>query len=332
MFQNDLWHTMTLRFMLILLAGNLLLAGAEPALRQMKYSSRPKPQTVLWQKDLRAKLFGTLHLTDLVTREQAVPFAAKVMATTRHETFTEKEIELNSTPGRRIKIILTLPHSADGPFPAVVCIHGHGGNRRVVYDSSTIYKGFATALASRNCVTISTDVGQHDVREPGRLLMGERLWDVMRCVDYLESLAEVDRARIGCAGLSLGGEMTMWLGAMDTRLRATVSSGFLTVMDQMEQKHCLCWKFDGLRELVDYADIYSLIAPRALQCQNGLKEGPTQFFVPIARKAMQEINVIYADLDQSDNAALRVHEGAHEIDLPSLLAFFEKHLSVAKSR
>lgn len=318
--------------MLILLAGDLLLTGAEPALRQMKYSSRPKPQAVLWQRDVRAKLFGTLHLTDLVGCEQPIPFAPKIVATTRHDTFTEKEIEINSTPGRRIKIILTLPHSSNGPFPAVVCIHGHGGNRRVVYDSSTIYKGFATALASRNYVTISADVGQHNVCEPGRQLMGERLWDVMRCVDYLESLAEVDRARIGCAGLSLGGEMTMWLGAMDPRLKATVSAGFLTVMDQMEQKHCLCWKFDGLRELADYADIYSLIAPRALECQNGLKEGPTQFYVPIARKAMQEIDVIYADLGQSDNATLRVHEGGHEIDLPSLLAFFDKHLSPAKSR
>ena len=75
----------------------------------------------------------------------------------------------------------------------------------------------------------------------------------------------------------------MWLGALDTRLAATVSSGFLTTMDQMEQNHCMCWKFEGLRALVDYADIYSLTAPRALQCQNGLREGPTDFWVPIAR-------------------------------------------------
>ena len=55
--------------------------------------------------------------------------------------------------------------------------------------------------------------------EKDRTLMGERLWDLMRCVDLLLSLEDkVDRGRIGCTGLSLGGEMAMWLGAMDSRV------------------------------------------------------------------------------------------------------------------
>jgi esterase/lipase len=155
--------------------------------------------------------------------------------------------------------------------------------------------------------------------------MAERLWDLIRCVDYLESMPEVDRSRIGCAGLSLGGEMAMWLGAMDERIAATISAGFLTTMDHMEQNHCMCWKFEGLRELVDYADIDSLIAPRPLQCQNGMLEPPSQFYVPLARQAMKEIKLIYRDLGKPENAALDVHEGGHEIDLPELLSFFEKH-------
>jgi len=66
-------------------------------------------------------------------------------------------------------------------------------------------------------------VGQHVVYEEGRMLMGEWLWDLMRCVDYLVSLDEVDQSRIGCGGLSLGGEMAMLLGGMDERIRATSS-------------------------------------------------------------------------------------------------------------
>jgi hypothetical protein len=154
-------------------------------------------------------------------------------------------------------VIVTIPEDAKGARPAVVCIHGHGGDRTSTYDKASPYKGFATELAERGVVTIAANVGQHEVYEPDeRILMGERLWDLMRCVDYLETLPEVDKGRIGCAGLSLGGEMAMWLGAMDTRIQTTVSSGFLTVMDQMEQNHCICWKFDGLRELVDFADIF----------------------------------------------------------------------------
>ena len=156
--------------------------------------------------------------------------------------------------------------------------------------------------------------------------MGERLWDCMRCVDYLVSLSCVDPARIGCAGLSLGGEMTMWLGAIDTRISAVVSAGFLTFMDHMEKNHCMCWKFKGLRALVDFPDIYALTAPRPLQCQNGLKEPPSQFNVPLARRALAEILVTYKDLKQPENLVLDVHEEGHVIDLPALLSFFEKHL------
>jgi hypothetical protein len=92
----------------------------------------------------------------------------------------------------------------------------------------------------------------------------------------------------------------------------------------------MCWKFPGLRELVDYADIYCLTAPRALQCQNGMKEGRTQFYVPIAREAMKEIEVIYRDFGKPENVELDVHEGGHEIDLPALVSFFEKHLGGEK--
>ena len=156
--------------------------------------------------------------------------------------------------------------------------------------------------------------------------MGERLWDLMRCVDYLESLPQVDRSRIGCAGLSLGGEMVMWVAAMDERIAAAVSAGFLTLMDQMEQNHCMCWKFEGLRELADFPDIYSLAASRALLCQNGLQEPATQFCAPLAKKAMKQVQAIYRDLGQPENVALDIHKGAHEINLPTLLAFVQQHL------
>ena len=118
----------------------------------------------------------------------------------------------------------------------------------------------------------------------------------------------------------------MWLGSVDERVQATVSSGFLTKMDQMERNHCMCWKLPGLRELVDFADIYSLIAPRALLCQNGLKEPPSQFPVPIARDALAEIAVIYRDFGVSENLVFVAHEGGHVLDMPSLLAFFQKRL------
>jgi len=120
------------------------------------------------------------------------------------------------------------------------------------------------------------------------------------------------------------------VGAMDERMVASVSSGFLTKMDQLEKNHCMCWKLPGLRGLVGFSDIYSLTAPRALLCQNGLKERPSWFSVPVAREALKEIARAYADFKRPEDLAFVAHEGGHEIDLPSLVTFFRKHLTLAE--
>jgi hypothetical protein len=309
-----------------------------PNQRSAKYTPGSADAAIAWQKDVRAKLFELLKLDDLIQAKSSIPFNAKELSSADKQTYRVRELEISSTSGRRIRIIVTVPASKSKPVPAVVCIGGHGSTLYSPYDTTTIagkdqrmnrdgiYKGFGTVLSEMGYVTISTTVSQHEVYEKGRLLMGERLWDLMRCVDYLQSMPDVDDSRIGCAGLSLGGEMAMWLGAMDERITAVVSAGFLTEMDQMEHNHCMCWKFDGLRDLVDFADIYSLIAPRPLQCQNGMLEPPSQFYVPLARRAMEEIRMIYRDLSWPENIILDVHDGGHVIDLPGLIYFFEKHL------
>lgn len=300
--------------------------------RKMKFSATSPEEAAKWRQASRVKVRELLNLTDLqATREpggQSIPFDVKTLRTEDREKYTWNEIELSSTPHRRIRAILTVPKSpADSKkFPAVVCNHGHGGNRHVVYDRSSIYHGFATELAESGFVTISTDVGQHEVYEQGRTLMGERLWDLIRCVDYLVSRPDVDENRMGCGGLSLGGEMTMWLGAMDPRMKAAVSSGFLTHMDVMEHGHCMCWKFPGVRENFEYCDIYSLIAPRALMCQNGLKETRAAFHVDWARQEMDEIHKAYQVYGAAEKAVLDVHPGGHVFRVPTAKKFFVDNL------
>jgi esterase/lipase len=296
-------------------------------MRSMRYTSRSPEAARAWQEALRTTLFERLHMSDLVADEASLPLDPEVTATETREGVTLETVRLRATPGRVFQAVVARATDAKGPLPAVVCIHGHGGNRMAPFDpEETIYKEFGLKLAQRGFVVISTDVGQHEVYENDRILMGERLWNLMRCVDYLRSLPDVDSARIGCAGLSLGGEMAMWLGAMDPRVTAVVSAGFLTMMDHMEQNHCMCWKFDGLRELADFPDIYALIAPRPLQCQNGLKEPETQFNVPLAKKAMEQVQTIYRDYGALDKVTLDVHPGAHDIDFGPMLGFLSTHL------
>jgi hypothetical protein len=250
------WRMQGKRTILVsVLLGPVLLSAAAKqdqhiqAQRSIQYTSRSADDAKAWQQDVRARLSQLLKMDDLTAKKSPIAFNPKEMSSADRGTYRIEEVEINSTVNRRIRIIVTSPTSQKGPFPAVVCIGGHGSSLYSPYDEYTvpkdsakaesdcIYKAFGTVLAKRGYVTISTTVSQHEIYEEGRLLMGERLWDLIRCVDYLESMPDVDRSRIGCAGLSLGGEMAMWLGAMDERLSATVSAGFLTTMDHMEQNH-----------------------------------------------------------------------------------------------
>jgi hypothetical protein len=296
----------------------------EPVLRNMGYVSGTEEAAKAWQESVRGQLAGVLHLNLETAAREKQALNVEILESVRNEKYRRQEVTFNAKEDRRIPAIVTIPENCgQGPFPAVVCIHGHGGTRETVYDEKTIYHGFAGVLAENSFVTLAIDVGQHEVQHAEMTLMGERLWDLICSVDYLVTLSEVDIKRISCAGLSLGGEMAMWFGAMDTRINATVSAGFLTVMNQMERNHCMCWKEEGLRELVDFPDIYALVAPRALLCQIGKEEPFNQFNTVIAERAFGQIRRTYTDLKVTKKARLEIHPGAHEMDVNSLTEFLK---------
>jgi dienelactone hydrolase len=54
--------------------------------------------------------------------------------------------------------------------------------------------------------------------------MTRMVWDAIRAADFVESLPNVDRKRIGCLGHSLGGKVALFAMAFDERYRAGVSS------------------------------------------------------------------------------------------------------------
>jgi hypothetical protein len=321
----------------LVLLGLALLGGVcaadDPKPPKMRFGSETRADAQKWQQEARRTVFELLKMADLqATRApggEAIPFADKELRSEDRGKYVWSEREIRSTKTRPIKVVVTIPKDSrpGEKLPAVVCIHGHGGDRYIVYDRKGIYGGFATELAERGFVTISTDVGQHEVYEKGRTLMGERLWDVLRCADYAAGLPQVDGKRLGCAGLSLGGEMAMWLGAMDPRMRATVSSGFLTTVANMRRGHCPCWEFPGLTDNFDFSDIYSLTAPRPLLCQIGKKErAPGGFPMEIAEGAIGEVRKAYKVFGAEDDARLDIHPEGHVFVVAPAVQFLERHL------
>ena len=86
----------------------------------------------------------------------------------------------------------------------------------------------------------------------------------------------------------------------------------------------MCWDFPGLQKRYDFADIYSLISPRPLQCQNGAKERlPGGFPVDLAEETMVEIKRAYGAAGKENAAELAIHPGGHVFDVTAGARFLD---------
>jgi hypothetical protein len=93
-------------------------------------------------------------------------------------------------------------------------------------------------------------------------------WDDIRTVDYLVTRPEVDPARIGCQGISMGGYRAMFLAALDRRIRAGCIVGFMSTVRPMIRRHVDTHSWvhflPALHRYLDWPDVASLTAPRSL--------------------------------------------------------------------
>src|SRR5437867_5090393 len=66
---------------------------------------------------------------------------------------------------------------------------------------------------------------------------GVMFWDDIRTVDYLLTRPDVDKKRIGCAGLSVGGLRSCHLAALDDRIKAAAVVGWMASFPRQLRRH-----------------------------------------------------------------------------------------------
>ena len=117
-----------------------------------------------------------------------------------------------------------------------------------------------------------TCLNQARMAEPlGLSVAGLNAWDNMRLIDYLEARGDIAMDDLGCFGFSGGGYMTLYLAALDPRVRKAFVSGYLYGVDDSLlhlNGNCSCNYTPGLWRLLDMGDVASLIAPRPLLVQS----------------------------------------------------------------
>ncbi len=159
------------------------------------------------------------------------------------------------------------------------------GERRMLLDEDpSDWRERPSAISAERINAFNQRSGQSEplvgrtIFAAGFTWAGLMFWDDIRSVDYLVTRPEVDPARIGCVGLSVGGLRSCHLAALDPRIKAAVVVGWMASFPAQLRHHIRntighTKLVPGLYRQMDYPDVASLAIPSALLVINGKKDG-----------------------------------------------------------
>lgn len=291
--------------------------GADAPPAALPFAATDRKAAEAWQDQARQRLFELVAAqTPRYSAEQR-PLDFKIESTEDRDHYTLHHASFQCNDGQRRPCFWTLP-KGQGPYPAMLCLHGHAGSAEKAFDAKTEYAGFGDRLArSGYCVLAPTF--------PHREYAASTLWDLIRCVDILSTQKEVDPTRMGVMGLSMGGEWTMLVAACDERLKVAVVSGWMcTTEGILSVPNCACWKLPGLSELMDVCEVHLLIAPRPVLFESA--EGDPYLPIGHSRVGFARIRAGYRVFDAEEACVQDVFPGNHAVHGNMAYPFIDKVL------
>jgi len=146
---------------------------------------------------------------------------------------------------------------------------------------------------------------------------GIMLYEDMRALDYLLTREEVDPHRVGCGGLSGGGERTIFLSGMDSRIKCAVCSGFMTTFAQTVRHnishHTWMVHLPYLSNCLDLPDLITLSGGNPVMVQ--YCEDDELFAIEGQREANDKISKIYSKMERPELYSGRFFPGGHRFDI-----------------
>jgi pimeloyl-ACP methyl ester carboxylesterase len=289
-----------------------------------------------WRRRARNRLAQLLGITRL-RREEPCPVRAEVVERFDRPKYRGEKLLVRTQQDMYVPAWLLIPTRGTGPFPTLMCLHGHGMSKDITAgrpvsgaerDALKRFRAdYGRRFAELGFACFCPDArgfGQRDEAlgcqqlcanavAVGYPLTGLRVWDHLRCLDYLCTRRDLDSRRIGAAGLSMGCEHAMLLAALDGRIRAAVLS--CVVRDLREEVHnachCICSYTPDLFTHFDFSDIACMIAPRPVLLQQGLSD-----YIPMAfvRSAERKLRACFTLLGSANGFATDYFQGGHQFN------------------
>ena len=324
--------------------------------RQLRFQAKTRAEAEAWQNALRPKL------VDLLGGFPAVraPLRPKVLETRTFPGYRREKVVFDSRPGMNVLAYVLTPARAVAPAPAVICLSGHGrgvddivgideqGRDRT--DKSGYAHDFAIQVVEAGMAAVAIEqIGFGCRRDPrsasrglgqkacdpvaggalmlGQTLIGWRVWDVMRTIDYIATRADLDAGRVACMGISGGGTTTLFAAALEPRIRAAMVSGYLnTFSDSIGTlSHCIDNFVPGILNWAEMHDVAGLVAPRPLFAESG--ERDNIFPIESSVESVKQVRRIYEVFGAADRIEHEVFPADHSFWGRRGIPFVARHLS-----
>lgn len=275
-----------------------------------------------------------------------LPLDLKETGSVQMQGYTIRNIYFQTHLGIYATANLYVP-DGEGKFPGVIVMMGHSQTGRL----DDRYQSLGHTLALNGYVALCIDpwgsgerTTTHGVFEDhgdennlgssvlniGETLMGIEISDNIRGVDLLFSLSFVDAQKIGATGSSGGGNQTMWLAAMDERVKAAVpvvSAG--TFESYIMGSPCICEVLSGGLTFTEESGILALIAPRALKMINHNKDSNQAFYPAEMIRSYNNAKPIFGLYGSVNNIGYQLFDLTHGYmveDRETMLGWFDLHL------
>ncbi|MCC6696476.1 MAG: acetylxylan esterase [Candidatus Hydrogenedentes bacterium] len=266
---------------------------------------------------------------------ERTPLNSRVFDAISHDDYIVEKVTFESRPGFLVTGNLYRP-IGDGPFPAVVCPHGHWEAGRLEDSERASVPARCITFARMGMVAFSYDmIGfldskqlPHDILEPvGKLWgihgFGLQLWNSMRAVDFVEALPYVDKTRIGCTGASGGGTQTFALYGVDDRIRAAAPVNMISCSMQGD---CTCEsppliRMDGASSI----DLGAMMAPKPLLMVSATGDWTAE--TPrVEYPAIRGVYALYGAEDRLESVQFDADHNYNKASREAVYRFFAKRL------
>jgi len=145
----------------------------------------------------------------------------------------------------------------------------------------------------------------------GATLLALRLLDARLALGVARQTEGFDPERVASLGLSMGGELSLYLAAVEPEIRCCVCAGFFSTFEGllMEKRNCHCYSIRDWPRWFDMPDLAGRIAPRPVLIQNG-RDDPW-IGSKDAAKAVRRLREIYKAFDAEEKVDYQTYPGEH---------------------